>query len=40
MSDTVRELARSRIAAQHPEFDDRAIHEQLVWELYGVRPKR
>ncbi len=40
MSDAVRELARTRIKSQHPEFDDRAIHDQLIWELYGIRPKR
>lgn len=40
MSDTVRDLARSRIAVQNPTFDRRAIDEQLVWELYGVRPER
>jgi hypothetical protein len=40
MSDAVREMARARISAQHPEFDDLAVQDQLVWELYGVRPKR
>jgi len=40
MSEMVRDLARSRIAKQHPGFDDRAIQAQLIWELYGVRRER
>ena len=37
MSQTVRDLARSRIAAKHPEFDEAGIREQLLRELYGFR---
>lgn len=40
MSDSVRALARSRIRTQHPEFDEHAVHDQLTWELYGVRRQR
>lgn len=37
MSETVRELARARIRSKHPEFDEAAIRDWLIWELYGVR---
>ena len=37
ISETVRELARSRIRSKHPEFDESAIRDWLTWELYGVR---
>ena len=37
MSETVREFARARIRAQHPEFNDAQVRDQLIWELYGVR---
>ena len=37
LSETVRELARARIRSKHPEFDEAAIRDWLIWELYGVR---
>jgi hypothetical protein len=37
MSDSVRALTIARIQAQHPEFDNGQIREQLIGELYGVR---
>ena len=37
LSDTVRELARARIRRQRPDFDDRAVEDELMWELYGYR---
>ena len=37
MSDTVRDLARARIRSKHPEFDESATSDRLIWELYGVR---
>jgi hypothetical protein len=37
MSMAVRELARARIRAKHPELDEDAIRDLLIWELYGVR---
>ncbi len=37
LSETVRELARARIRSKHPEFDEAAIRDRLIWELYGVR---
>lgn len=37
MSETVRALACARIRARHPEFDDAAVREELLWELYGYR---
>jgi hypothetical protein len=40
MSESVRSLALSRIRSQHPEFDEHAVHDQLTWELYGVRRQR
>ena len=40
MSDSVRALAVARIKAQHPDFDDAQLREQLTWELYGVRRQR
>lgn len=40
ISDMVRELARVRIRAKHPEFDETEVREWLIWELYGVRRKR
>ncbi len=38
MTETVRHLAMTRIAEQHPGFTPAQIREQLIWELYGVRP--
>jgi hypothetical protein len=40
MSDSIRALTVARISAQHPEFDNVQIREQLTWELYGVRRQR
>jgi hypothetical protein len=40
MSESVRSLALSCIRSQHPEFDEHAVHDQLTWELYGVRRQR
>ena len=37
MSEAVRDLARARIRSKHPEFDESAIRDRLLWELYGVR---
>jgi hypothetical protein len=40
MSDSVRAMARARIKSQHPEFDEVAVLDELIWELYGVRRQR
>jgi len=40
MSEAVRAMARSRIRALHPEYDDTAVRDELTWELYGVRRSR
>jgi len=40
MSEAVREMARARIRAQHPDLDERAVRDQLTWELYGFRRRR
>lgn len=37
MSEAVRELARARLRATHPELDASAIRELLIFELYGIR---
>jgi hypothetical protein len=37
MSQTIRDLAMARIKKQNPSFDDRAVLDQLMWELYGFR---
>jgi len=37
MSEAVRDLARARIRAQNPSFDEIQVRNQLVWELYGIR---
>ena len=37
LSEAVRELARTRIRKQHTEFDRRAVEDELLWELYGIR---
>ena len=37
MSQTVRALAIARIKKKNPAFDDRAILDELMWELYGFR---
>ena len=40
LSETVRELARARIRRDHPDFDERAVEDELLWELYGYRRDR
>ncbi len=40
LSELVRDLARARIRQQHPAFDDRAVEDELLWELYGFRRNR
>lgn len=40
MSDAVRSIARGRIQAKHPEYDNAAVQDELVWELYGFRRQR
>ena len=37
MSQTVRDMARARIAAKHPEMDEAGIRDELLRELYGFR---
>jgi hypothetical protein len=37
MSQTLRDMARVRTAAEHPELDEAGIREQLLRELYGFR---
>lgn len=37
MSQTMRDMAISRIRASHPELTDRGILDQLLFELYGFR---
>lgn len=37
MSDSVRAMARARIGSRHPEWNEREIRDELIWELYGVR---
>lgn len=40
LSELVRDLARARIRRQHPTFDDRAVEDELLWELYEFRRTR
>ena len=40
MSESVRTIACARIRAQHPEFDEAAVRDELLWELYGYRRRR
>ena len=40
MIETVRSLACARIRTRHPEFDEAAVREELIWELYGYRRRR
>ena len=40
MSNSVRAIAHARIKNQHPNFDEVAIRDELMWELYGVRRRR
>ena len=37
MSQTVRNLAIGRIKKTYPSFDERAVLDELMWELYGFR---
>jgi hypothetical protein len=37
MSDSVRAIARDGIRDRHPEFDEIAVRDELIWELYGIR---
>jgi hypothetical protein len=37
MSQTVRNLAIGRIKKRNPSFDERAVLDELMWELYGFR---
>lgn len=37
MSDSVRAIACDGIRARHPEFDEVAVRDELIWELYGIR---
>jgi len=37
MSQTVRNLAVDRIKKKNPSFDERAILDEVMWELYGFR---
>jgi len=37
MSRTLRAMARTRIAAAHPELDEAGIRDELLRELYGFR---
>jgi hypothetical protein len=37
MSQTVRNLALDRIRRKNPSFDEQAILDELMWELYGFR---
>ncbi len=40
LSELVRDLARARIRRRRPAFDDRAVEDELLWELYGFRRNR
>ncbi|MEM7481678.1 MAG: hypothetical protein AAF481_10935 [Acidobacteriota bacterium] len=37
MSEAVREIARTRIRAHHPEWDEDAVRDELPRELDGFR---
>lgn len=37
MSQTLRDLARARIATKHHELDEAGIRDELLRELYGFR---
>ena len=37
MSQSLHEMAKDRIRRQHPQFDERAVLDHLVLELYGIR---
>lgn len=40
MSEAVRSIARARIGAKHPVYDEAAVEDELLWELYGFRRQR
>ena len=40
MSDSVREIAKARIRAQHPNFDEDAVRDELTWDFPPLRPCR
>ena len=40
MSDAVRSITRGRIEAKHPEYDEVAVQDEFLWELYGFRRQR
>jgi len=40
MSDAVRSIARGRIVAKHPEYDEAAVQDELLRERYGFRRQR
>jgi hypothetical protein len=37
MSQTMREMAMSRIRQSHPDLNERGVLDQLIFELYGIR---
>lgn len=37
MSQSIADLAKARIRARHPEFDERAVIAELILERHGVR---
>lgn len=39
MSQTIREMARQRIASKHPDLDELGISDVLLRELYGIERK-
>jgi hypothetical protein len=39
MSQSLHEMAKARIQKRHPEFDERAVLEQLIFERYGIGRK-
>ena len=40
MSEAVRSMMRARIRDKHPEFDESAVLDELMVELYGFRRQR
>jgi len=40
MSNSVRSMAHARLRTRHPDFNEVAIRDELIWELYGVRRRR
>lgn len=37
LSDSMRSIARERVRSRHPDFDEVAVRDELLWELYGIR---